>query len=225
MSDAILVVAAMPSELPRRLPELGAQGLVVGSGACDLDGELPGHGPVLVTGTCGALTEAHGPGTLVLASWVSDGRGRLVPDAAWRARLAEAARAAGLDAATEDGLVEASGVVDGARERTELAGRSGAAFADLETARIARLCARAERPWAVLRVVTDAPGSELGWLGERLGGMPVQEPSLAQVVRGLARRPSALPKLVALGRLVSRGRRDVREVIARLRCTIPNRAT
>jgi adenosylhomocysteine nucleosidase len=211
----ILVVAALPSELPRGLRAAGAGGLLVGARARDLPARLPGDGPVLVTGSCGALTSDHPPGTLVLPDEVAENDELLVPDAALRAALAEAIHAAGLEAAGGR-LVQARGFVDAEDERIALARSSGAAFVDLESARIARACAAEGRPWAILRHVTDAPGASLAWLAGMLGAMPEDEPTLGEILRGLARHPATLPKLVALGALVARGRRRVAAVVAAL---------
>ena len=211
----LLVVAALPSELPRGLRAAGADGLLVGARGRDLPERLPGDGPVLVTGTCGALTKVHARGTLVLAEGVLDEGEILVADAPLRRLLAEALAAAGLEAAGGR-IVQASGVVDADEERAALARRSGAAFVDLESARIARACIAEGRPWAILRHVTDAPGASLTWLAEMLGSMPDDEPGAFEILRGLARRPAAVTKLVALGALVARGRRRVAAVVAAL---------
>ena len=213
----LLVVAAMSAELPRNLAPLGATGMLVGMRARSLDdGPLPGDGPVLITGSCGALTTGHPPGTLVLADAVVDAAGALLPDVALHAEMARAAHRAGL-AVAGGRIVQASEVIDSDAARADLARSAGAEFVDLESARLARACIAAGRPWAMLRVVTDAPGASLQWLGELLGGMPEGEVNGARVAWRLLRKPSMLPKVIAIGRLMASARADLREVVSRLR--------
>lgn len=216
MRRGLVVAAALPAEMPKGLERLGVLPSLVGQGARNLPPSgLPGRGGVLVTGTCGALLEGIAPGSLVLATSVVDAEGERLPDPRLREALEQAARSAGL-ALRRERFVEAASLVDDDAARAELASRTGAACVDLESARIARHASREGRPWAVLRFVTDAPGARLDWLADLLGSVPREQPSLSLILRRLALRPRALPRLVRLGRLVGRGARDVRRVVESL---------
>lgn len=216
MRRGLLVVAAMPAEMPRGLAPLGVSNLVVGPRARELArAGLPGKGPVLIVGTCGALVQGLPLGSLVLASEVVDEQGALAPDPSLRQALVRAAAGAGVRI-IEDRLVQADALVDDLAARSALASRSRAAFVDLESARIARSCEAGQRPWAVLRIISDAPESSLGWLQDLMGSEPTDQPNASLLVSRLLRRPWLLPRLVSLGRLVGRGRRSVRTLLAAL---------
>ena len=209
--DAPLIVAPMPAELPRCR---GARSLAVGPGPFpDGPPELPGRGPLLVTGTCGALLPGVERSRLVLPAFLVDGAGReLWPDEGWRVRLRAAAGAVGLEP-DEGGMATAAEVVDEAADREELARRTGCGFVDLESAELALAAQRAGRPWVVLRFVSDGPEETLAWLAELYGGFPDRQPGLGRTLAGLARRPGLLRRLVGLGRAVSVGRSRAARVL------------
>lgn len=171
---------------------------------------------VVLTGGCGALTTSARPGWLVIPETVMRADGRSVAqDEALRAELLEASRALGPAIAVDGGvLCESRSVVDAADERERLHRERGAAFVDMESATWGEALLDRGLAWAVLRFVTDAPGSRLDWLARLTGGFENATP--ARVVLGLVRRPASAPKVVALGRLVRRARRDVGDVIGRL---------
>lgn len=216
MRSDILVVAALRTEMPRRLAGLGVATCLVGPRARLMGpGGLPGRGPVLVVGSCGALVTGVAPASLLLATTLlCEGDEALVPDTALVGALERALASARVPwRATR--LVQAAEVIEG-DGRTTLALETGAEAADLESATIARLCRAAGRPWAVLRYVADAPEAPLTFLGEILGSIPEEEPRIGRLLAGIARRPSAVPDLVALGLRMARGRARVRRVIALL---------
>jgi hypothetical protein len=137
---------------------------------------------------------------------------RLLPDEALAHALRRSAHAAGIEV-THGILAEAEAVVDAPAARASLACRTGASWVDLESGALARVCARAGRPWAVLRVVVDSPDAPLHWLSELLGGFPLQEPGPLVLLPALLRRPGHVVRLLGLWRLVARGRRDVGRVL------------
>lgn len=205
-----LVVAPLPAELPRcRF----ARSLLTGPGPLEEPLELPGEGPVVVAGTCGALVEGVPRGRLVLPRRLVDEAGRvLLPDPALRERLRAAAEELGL--VVDDGaLAAAVEVVDAAPDRRSLAERTLCRFVDLESAALARSAAAAGRPWAVLRFVSDGPEEPLGWLSELYGGLPEEQPGVGRTLLSLARRPRLLGRLLRLGRAVARGRRRAGRVL------------
>ncbi len=139
-----------------------------------------------VAGLCGALDPALAPGSVFVAGRLETPEGdALTADAAG---LDRALRARGIAAHT-GALIGVERVVTGAdRERLRAA---GARAVDMESSWLAR--AAAGRPFAVLRVVVDAPGAELyragllrhGW--RALAALRRAAPALADWAR------SALP--------------------------------
>lgn len=120
---------------------------------------------IVVVGTAGALDPAREVGDLVLATeaiqWDLAGRDgrRIAADPglleAWRAAAPGAALAPFL---TSDrpalGPLQRAARLRAARRSL---GRGAAPVAEMETAAVAQVCARAGVPWAALRVVSDRP--------------------------------------------------------------------
>lgn len=116
----------------------------------------PGSARALaVAGVCGALDPELRPGTVVVPGDVSTRDG--ATHRADAAGLVDALRRRGIAART-GALVGSDHLVTGA-ERSRLFEVTGAAVVDMETPWLA--AAAAERPFAVLRVVVDAPRHEL----------------------------------------------------------------
>lgn len=210
MSGRPVVVAPLAPELPRwgRGPRLDAHAL--GRGPAP---DLPGDGPIVITGACGGLAPGCRPGELVLPREVVAADGEvLVPCPSLRGCLAEALRTRGMGA-WAGRLAESVEVVDGPDARGRLAA-SGADFVDQESASWSRRAAASGRSWVVLRFVSDAPGAELAWLRELLGRWPEEEPRAGEWMVALARRPRHLWRLALLAHRALAARRAVGRVLA-----------
>jgi hypothetical protein len=108
----------------------------------------------VVVGLCGALGELN-VGDVVLYRSVSDARGTFACDE----RLAGAVRAHLVDACTTDHVVTTRD------ERAVLARRYRADVVDMEGAHLAAAFAAQNRPFAMIRVVSDDPRRDLPALG------------------------------------------------------------
>jgi 4-hydroxy-3-methylbut-2-en-1-yl diphosphate reductase len=130
------------------------------------------HGPVLVAGFCGALSDDLEPGDVVLASELRspDGTTTTCPDPAI---LAGVLRRGGLRVHVGP-IASSARLVTGAR-RSELR-ESGAVAVDMESAWLA--AAIDPGPLVVLRVVLDTPRRELRRPWQTLGGVAVAYRSL-----------------------------------------------
>ena len=118
-----------------------------------------------VAGLCGALDPGLRPGDLVVATEII-GPNRRVP-CAGTGPLVAALRTVGIDA-TLGPIASADHVISGS-EREDLR-RAGAVAVDMESSWLAS--AAGDRPLAVVRVVVDTPGRELGRpLATMLGGL------------------------------------------------------
>ena len=201
------VVSAFPSELPPALRgRESVEVRVVGTGD---DPAFTEGGLVVISGSCGALVDEPPRARLVLPSTVTTEDGPVLrPDPAASERVRDVASGLGLILA-RGRSVEADQVVVDSGQRARLAERHQAAWVDRESATLAVAAERARRPWIVLRFVTDTPRYDLGWLRELLGRWPEREPRPAEVARRLARRPWLAPRLFALARCTTCGRRDV----------------
>jgi 4-hydroxy-3-methylbut-2-enyl diphosphate reductase len=148
------------------------------------------YGALLVTGTCGGLTDDLRPGDLVVASRV-DGNGNTV-DCAAAGPLVDALRRAGRT--VHIGPVHtADHLVDGA-ERAGLAA-TGAIAVDTESAILA--AAAGGRPVLVVRAVSDTPRHPLRSVGivrnglSALRALRAAAPTLAEWSAPQVTRPQA----------------------------------
>ena len=146
---------------------------------------------VAVAGFCGAVAEGLRPGDVVVASELRGPDGVVACESA---ALVAALAVEGLERVHAGPLVSVDHVVHGP-ERGVLA-REGALAADMESAWLA--AAAAGRPFAVLRVVLDAPGAA--------GRLPVSPAGAWAAWRALRRAAPALAVWAGLcdGRLSTR---------------------
>ena len=130
-----------------------------------------GASGLLSFGLAGALRAELAPGAVLLPRRVRSAAGASFDaDPEWHAELAAAVRALGLAPAVDD-LLSVPSAVTRAADKAK-AGASGAAAADMESAAIAAVAARAGARFVALRVVVDAAGDELPadverWIDER----------------------------------------------------------
>jgi len=104
-------------------------------------------------GLAGGLSSELAAGDLLLPRGVMAANGEMLhTDESWRLQLAGA-----LDGLAwhEGGLVESHGIVHSIGEKRELAGNSGAAAVDMESAAIARVAQQAGVPFLIVRTVAD----------------------------------------------------------------------
>lgn len=159
---------------------------------------------VVSAGFAGALDGALDVGHLVVGEPVVDPTlpGHYWPSAPLAAAAAAAARAAGLELHAGP-LVSVGRVEATSAGKAAFALRSRALALDMESACVARAAAHAVVPFLAVRVVSDAAADILPEEAWRLVTADGRAP-LHRAVGYLARRPSALPGLVATGRRARR---------------------
>ena len=122
-------------------------------------------------GLAGALRADLAPGAVLVPRRVrSSAGGSFEADSEWHAAVVTAVRDAGLEPLFDDLLSVPSALTRAADKAEAAAG--GAAAADMESAAIAAVAARAGARFVALRVVVDAAGDELPddverWIDER----------------------------------------------------------
>jgi nucleoside phosphorylase len=130
-----------------------------------------GASGLLSFGLAGALTAELEPGAVLLPRRVRSAAGTSFDaDPEWHAELAAAVRGLGLATELRDLLSVPSAIASVADKARAAA--NGAAAADMESAAIAAVAARAGARFVALRVVVDAAGDELPadverWIDER----------------------------------------------------------
>ena len=166
---------ARARDLARQLLDDGAQGLVS-------------------FGIAGALDPRLATGRLVIATSVVVGEQCFDADAGWRE---------GLCAALPEAV---AGIVAGSPEvvatpaaKAALHARRGAIAVDMESGAVAEACARAGKPFAVVRAIADPAGRGIPVLAMQ-GLGPDGETRPLAVAAGLLRSPGDLPALIRLGR-------------------------
>ena len=152
---------------------------------------------LLSFGIAGALAPTLSPGTLLLPRFVRDGsRLGYAVDEAWRLRVAAALAAVGLHAEEGDMLGADEAAASLAR-KAALFAATGAIAVDLESHLVARVAARARRPFLVLRAVADPasralPPAAVNGLDER------GAPAFGRVLAAVLRDPTQIPALLRL---------------------------
>jgi len=162
---------------------------------------------VLSFGLAAGLAAGQGAGSLVIPAEIVSGVDRYPTDSRWSAHMravlahADARPLAGVD-----------GPLIRPADKAQLHKTTGAAAADMESHRAARLAQRAGRPFAALRVVSDPV--EQGLPPAAVIGMkPDGRVNLAAVIASLLLHPGQLPELAR----VATGVRAAMLVLARCR--------
>jgi len=176
-----------------------------------------GASGLLSFGLAGALRAELEPGAVLLPRRVRSTAGASFDvDSEWHAQIDAAARHLGLAPALGD-LLSVPAAITTAAEKARAAA-NGAAAADMESAAIAAVAARAGARFVALRVVVDAAGDELPadierWIderGERRIGAALSAALNPKQWRGLwmlaQRYRAARRTLVRLAPIVSGGR-------------------
>lgn len=114
---------------------------------------------LLSWGIAGALRPERRTGDVMLPARLLSAAGEWTTDTAWRRRVAEIV--GGQHVVSEEALYSADRVVSGREARAELAGRTGAAAVDMESAAVARAAAEAGLPCIAIRVIADGPDDAL----------------------------------------------------------------
>ncbi len=170
-----------------------------------------GAGALASWGTAAGLSPGLRAGTLVLAERILGPGGPFATDAAWRGALH--ARLAGRLDLHPGPLVQASGLLLTAAAKAQLAAASGAAAADLESAAVAAVAARAGVPMVALRVVADDAATPLPRAVAEAADERGDVPDRRVLARTLA-RPAGLPELLRLALAYRQVRRSFRTVRA-----------
>ncbi|HEY1721472.1 MAG TPA: nucleoside phosphorylase [Magnetospirillaceae bacterium] len=195
MSASIAIICGMRTEaalLPR-----GIEFVCTGGRANDALDEARrllagGAAGLLSFGIAGGLDPTLRTGALVIGTTVAVSEGKLAADAAWAARLAAA-------------LPEAkAGVIAGVAqpvayplEKAALFRNWQALVVDMESGAVARACAEAGKPFAVIRAVAD-PAARTIPRAALNGLTPSGRMNPVAAVRGVIERPSELPGLMKL---------------------------
>jgi hopanoid-associated phosphorylase len=197
MARHFLVVATGLRAEARLVGREGVCAIAGGGNVVRLEAEIDralsqGARAVLSFGLAAGLKPRLAPGTLVIPGQIICGRHRYPTDPHWsqnlRGALAESVSLpmAGVDAP----LIRAT-------DKAQLHAATGAAAADMESHVAARLAARAGRPFAALRVISDP--AELALPHAAVIGMrPDGRVNLAAVLASLLRNPRQLPDLARI---------------------------
>jgi nucleoside phosphorylase len=231
MTERVLVFAPMPSEMRPvvkllGLARTGEQGkLPVYTGRCG-DAEVvltgTGVGPaladaaaermlagstfdrVIVCGIAGGLAPASVVGDLV------------VPEEVYDSATGERFRSTPIDGVTATGVIRMGGHDDYELSDEDVAGlvAEGVTALDMETAAVARVCARHNVPWIAFRVISDMAGdASLGADVLELVdefGKPKPWPS----IRYLVTHPNRIPLMLRVGRDASAAARAAAKAAA-----------
>ncbi len=132
------------------------------SGAPEAGGLEPGR-PVVLLGIAGGLRRGQRPGDIVVASELSSLDSDETIALTGALELAERIEQAGTRRVTVAPIVSSARIVHGGEARAKAAAR-GAVAVDMESLWCAPLAR--EHPFAVVRVLVDVPGVELGLLAK-----------------------------------------------------------
>jgi len=183
-SEAALLPAGTPvgaaGGVTRRVTELAERLLAEG-----VEG-------LLSFGIAGGLDPALKSGDLVVGSAVRWEGESFAADAAWASHLLAAISSA------RAGTIAAVGRIAATPEAKRALYQDGGAVVDMESGAMARVCAQAGKPFAVLRAVADPAGR--GLPGSVFVGLAPDGSARPLAVMGaLLRRPWELPGLIRVG--------------------------
>lgn len=183
-SEAALLPAGIPvgaaGGVTRRVTELAERLLAEGA-----DG-------LISFGIAGGLDPALQSGDLVVGDAVQWEGETFAADAAWAARLRSALPAA------RAGTVAAVSRIAATPEAKRALYQTGASVVDMESGAMAQVCAKAGKPFAVLRAVADA--ADRGLPKSVFVGLAPDGSARPWAVMGaLMRRPWELPGLIRVG--------------------------
>ncbi|PWC52641.1 nucleoside phosphorylase [Azospirillum sp. TSO22-1] len=176
--------------------------------------EMVAHGATALVsfGLAGGLAHGLKAGTLLLASGVvlPDGSERAVSPA-WRAAVLARAQAAGVSL-SGGRIASVPRMAATPADKRALAGRSGSAAVDMESAAVALAAQDAGLPFLVLRAVADPPDATVPPLAlAGVGGDGRLRP--LRLVMHLLREPRSLPATLRLAR-------DGHAGLSALRCAL-----
>lgn len=139
-------------------------------------------------GIAGGLAPGLKPGSLVLGTELITEDGRRYPAMPMTTEMQDAIRAP---------VLGGRAIVSRAEDKQALHGRTGAVAVDLESAEIARICAAAGMPFAIIRVIGDPAERDLP-PAALVGLRPDGQVDLAAVLRSILRTPAQIPALIAV---------------------------
>lgn len=160
MRMPIGIVTGMRAEasIARRCTALVASTGGAALGADTKADELIGRGAtaLISLGIAGGLSDDVPTGTVVIATGVIVRQATIATDEAWGARLR-----AGFPGSVAGLVLGGDRIIGSAAQKAELFRRTGALAVDLESGGVARAAAGAGVPFAVVRAVADAAGTDL----------------------------------------------------------------
>ncbi len=148
-------------------------------------------------GVAGGLADTAMAGALVVAEAVVDGRRRFETDGDWRRGLLR--RLADVGPVSSAPIAGVDAMVATAAAKVALSVKLGAVACDMESHAVARVADEAGVPFVVLRAISDPYTHDVPrWVLRCL--TPEGHVRYGRLAGALARRPWAVPKLMALGR-------------------------
>jgi nucleoside phosphorylase len=139
-------------------------------------------------GIAGGLVPGLKPGSLVLGTALITEDGQRYPAMPMITEMEGAIRAP---------VFGGRAIVSRAKDKQALHGRTGAVAVDLESAEVARLCAAAGVPFAIIRAIGDPAERDLP-PAALVGLRPDGQVDLAAVLRSILRTPAQIPGLIAV---------------------------
>src|SRR5436189_877633 len=106
-------------------------------------------------------------------------------------------------------LLTAPALIDSSDERNEIARKSGAAAADMETEFIARMCAVRGIPLLSLRVITDTPRESFPAPAHILFDIAEQRTDLPKLATFFLAHPNRIPRLAQFSRRIANARKTL----------------
>lgn len=187
--------------LHREAAIIARPGVVVVAGGGDsarlereLEAAAAGAAAVLSCGVAGALDPASRAGDIVVGTLYQSGSPGIRPGSAfsdWLARhLPEARRGP---------VVGADSIIGSAAEKAALYAQTGAIAVDMESHIAARVAARHNLPFAIVRTISDSADHALP-PAALVGMNPDGSVALGAILKSLARNPAQLPALLRTGR-------------------------
>lgn len=153
------------------------------------------------TGCAGALSPQLTPGDLAVATTVIGTSARFDTDPAQRKRASATAQRAALPATAGPVLCSPRVLINGTEKRAA-AVETGAVAVEMEGAAIAAVAQRAGIPFVSVRAVLDTADTDLPESGDFMDPQ-TGSVKLLEVLRHLARQPTALSQLLALQRMMN----------------------
>jgi len=208
--ETVGIVAALALEaalLTKQIKELGLEAHVLvatkGPGperAGDAARDLQDRGAkrLMSFGVAGGLDPAYPPGTLILASQVTNARANLLPtDQIWRNKLASAC-GQNLPLITA-ALTQSAGPVTSLKAKARLFADTHAAAVDMESYAIADLARQTDTPFLAVRAITDGARDAIPATAQA-ALMPDGTLDIGALLKSLMHHPGDIAALIKLAK-------------------------